>query len=192
LGEAVTEKPLRRRRTWYKRQIRNRRIMAIIALLVVVGAGAWVVSSMMPDGDVESASPVRKRKMDDLVTPEKILQRAQQGDAEAQWKAGELYHNGDGVRQSDRDAVEWFQRSAEQKFVLAATALGAQYWAGEGVAQNYNKAYFWYDVALAEGDPNAESKLDELSGELTQDEVAAAHQQATAWLQAHGQKAQQR
>jgi hypothetical protein len=162
--------------------------MAVVALLVVVGAGAWVVSSMMPEDDVETASPVRKRPKPGLSTPEEISKHAEQGDPEAQWRLGVLYHNGDGIRQSDREAIEWFQRSAEQRFVPAAAALGSQYWAGQGVPQDYNKAYFWYDVALAEGDSSAEAKLDELSAELTQDEVSTAHQQAMAWLQGHAQK----
>lgn len=162
--------------------------MAVVALLTVVGALAWVGSSMLSTGEAESASPAQKRPRPGLSTPEEIGKRAEQGDPEAQWRLGVLFHSGDGVRQSDREAIEWFQRSAEQRFVPAASALGSQYWAGQGVAQDYNKAYFWYDVALAEGDPNAESKLDELSSELTQDEVATAHQQAAAWFQTHSPK----
>ena len=80
----------------------------------------------------------------------------------------------------------WFQRAAEQKYVPALSALGSQYWAGRGVRQDYNKAYFWYDLALAQGGENAESQLQDLASELTSDEVANAHQQAKAWLQAHG------
>ena len=162
--------------------------MAVVAVLAVVGTLAWVGSSMLSTGEPESPNPVQKRPKPGMSTPEEIGKRAEQGDAEAQWRLGVLYHNGDGVHQSDREAIEWFQRSAEQRFVPAASALGSQYWAGEGVPQDYNKAYFWYDVALAGGDLNAEPKLDELSSELTQDEVATAHQQATAWLQAHNQK----
>jgi len=44
-------------------------------------------------------------------------------------------------------------------------------------------------VALGEGDVNAEAKLEELSGELTQDEVTNVHQKATSWLQDHPLKA---
>ena len=67
----------------------------------------------------------------------------------------------------------------------ALSALGSQYWSGRGVPQDYSKAYFWYDVALAQGDENAESHLEDLATELTQDEIARVHQQAKDWLQAH-------
>lgn len=162
--------------------------MAGVALLVVVGAGAWVVSSMIQGAEPEPPDTVSGQEGSS--TPEEIGKRAEQGDAEAQWRYGVLFHTGDGVRQSDKEAIYWFERSAEQRFVPAASALGLQYWAGQGVPQNYNKAYFWYDVALEEGDSNAVAKLDELNGELTQDEVATVHEQATAWLQSHSQKEQ--
>jgi len=110
---------------------------------------------------------------------------AQQGDAEARWRLGTLYRDGDGVQQSDTDAIELFRRAAEQKYVPALSALGSQYWSGRGVPQDYSKAYFWYDVALAQGDENAESHLEDLATELTQDEIARVHQQAKDWLQAH-------
>ena len=173
LSDSVTVKPLRRRRSWYKRQIRNRRIITIVTLLVVVGAGALVISSMIPEGETESPRFEQKRKMEDLpLTPEEnryskpskvTLKRSGVlaffiTKATAFVRAIAMRSTGSKGRQN-RDSP------------LAASALASQYWAGQGVPQDYNKAYFWYDVALGEGDPNAEAKLEELSGELTQDEV---------------------
>ncbi len=139
----------------------------------------------MSDVDYSREAPPKPRKAPGA-TPEDIGKLAEHGDAEMQWRMGTLYLNGDGVRQSDRDAIEWFRRAAEQKYTPALSALGAQYWAGKGVSQDYAKAYFWYDLALAQGDENADSHLQDISTELTQDEVANTHEQAKAWLQAHG------
>jgi len=132
----------------------------------------------------ESAAP-KTPSRPHQATPEELGKMAEQGDAEAQWRLGTLYRNGDGVQQSDTEAVELFRRAAEQKYVPALSALGSQYWAGRGVGQDYSKAYFWYDVALAQGDENAGSQLQDLATELTPDEVAKAHQQAKDWVQAH-------
>lgn len=176
--------PVRRRRTWYRRQIRNRRIILVaVAVLAVVALVSWQGPALFPM-EMAEPSPTRLRPQREA-TPEELGKMAEHGDAEAQWRLGNLHRDGDGVRQSDVEAIEWFRRAAEQKYVPALSALGLQYWSGRGVKQDYNKAYFWYDVALAQGDENAESQLRELSTELTPEEVATAHQQAKDWLQAH-------
>jgi hypothetical protein len=177
---------VRRRRTWYRKKIRNRRIILASVVLVVIAAVCWLGPSFFPSTDVEFTDiSTTKLPKTHGATPEDLSKMAEKGDSEAQWRLGTLYRSGDGVKQSDIEAVEWFQRAAEQKFVPALTAMGSQYWSGRGVKQDYNKAYFWYDVALASGDENAESHLEDLTNELTQDEVATIHQQAKAWLQAH-------
>ena len=39
---------------------------------------------------------------------------AEQGDAEAQWNLGLMYHKGRGVIKDDREAVRWFRKAAQQ------------------------------------------------------------------------------
>ena len=181
MNELANGDPVRRRRTWYERRIRNRRILIAVGVLAGIALLAWFVFVVVPPGPPGPDRDYTTKAQ----TPEELGKLAEQGDAEAQWRLGTLYRNGDGVRQSDRESVEWFRRAAEQRFVPALSALGSQYWAGRGVPQDYAKAYVWYDVALAEGDENAESQLQDLSAELTPEEVATAHQQAKAWVQAH-------
>jgi len=123
----------------------------------------------------------------DASSPESLRKQAEEGNAEAQWRLGTLYRNGDGVKQSDMLAVEWFQRSAEQEYVPALTALGSHYWAGRGVPQDYAKAYFWYQLALAEGDQNSKLALEGIAAQLTQHEINKVRLQAEAWLNAHSQ-----
>ncbi len=138
------------------------------------------------DVGYKESQETKTPKKPSVATPEELTKMAQQGDAEAQYRLGKLYRDGDGVHPSDKDAEDWFHRAAEQKYVPALSALGAQYWAGSGgVKQDYSKAYFWYDLALALGDENADSQLQVLATELTQDEVAVVHKQANDWLQAH-------
>ncbi|MGA9527725.1 MAG: tetratricopeptide repeat protein [Terriglobales bacterium] len=184
---AQPTQPVRRRRTWYKRRIRNRRILLAVIVLGAIAALCWIGPSFFQYSEVDfsDSAPTPKPAKVRGATPEDLGKLAEQGDAEAQWRLGTLYRNGDGVRQSDTDANDWFRRAAEQRYVPAMSSLGSQYWAGRGVSQDYNKAYFWYDVALAQGDLNSEAFLEDLATELTQDEVANVHQQAKAWLQAH-------
>jgi hypothetical protein len=114
---------------------------------------------------------------------------ADQGDADAQWQMGVRYHNGEGVPRDDVQAMRWFLRAAEQGHVIAQATLGAYYWAGRGVPQDFSKAYFWSAIALAQGDENSKSRLEGLASQMTREQVAAARQQAEAWIQSHNQQA---
>ena len=110
---------------------------------------------------------------------------ANQGDADAQWRMGVRYHNGEGVPHDDAQAIQWYQRAAEQGHVTAQATLGAYYWAGRGVPKDLSQAYFWSAVALAQGDKNSKSRLEGLSTQMTRAQVSAARQQAEIWLHQH-------
>ena len=123
------------------------------------------------------------------LSPAELRQLADRGNPDAEWQLGVLYHDGDGVPKDDALAVQWFERAAQQGYVRAQSTLGAYYWAGRGVPQDFSKAYFWSQLALAQGDENSKSRLEGLSAQMTQTQVAAARQQAEAWLHAHNQTA---
>ncbi|MFZ3266478.1 MAG: GAF domain-containing protein [Terriglobales bacterium] len=124
---------------------------------------------------------------DRVLSPDDLRKLAGQGDPDAQYELGILYHEGSVVPKDDAQAVQWFQRAAEQGYVRAQSTLGAYYWAGRGVPQDLMKAYFWSQLALAQGDENSKSRLEGLSAQMTQSQVANARQQAEAWLRAHTQ-----
>ncbi|HLX85380.1 MAG TPA: GAF domain-containing protein [Terriglobales bacterium] len=132
-------------------------------------------------GTVEQHPPARS--IADLQT------LANQGDADAQWQLGLRYHNGEGVAQSDSQAMLWFQMAAEQGHVTAQSALGAYYWVGRGVPRDLSKSYFWSEIAMAQGDDISKSRLEGLSSQMTQAQVSAARQQAEVWIRNHGQRA---
>jgi TPR repeat protein len=64
---------------------------------------------------------------------------------------GYLYMNGFGVQRNDEEAVEWFQKSADQGCAKGQNNLGAMYYRGSGVAQDYGKARLWYQKAAEQG-----------------------------------------
>lgn len=122
-------------------------------------------------------------------SPDDLRKLAEQGDPDAQWQLGILYHDGDKVPKDDALAVQWFERAAEKGYVRAQSTLGAYYWAGRGVPPDLSKAYFWSQLALAQGDENSKSRLEGLSAQMTRAQVTSARQQAEAWLRAHNQSA---
>lgn len=95
----------------------------------------------------------------DEVKFQNALADAQAGDTEAMLKVGAYYLLGQGVTQSDTQAVEWFSKGAEMGVAGAQTMLGACYEAGRGVIQNYAKAVEWYMKAAEQGDAEAQYNL---------------------------------
>ena len=81
----------------------------------------------------------------------KTLQAAEQGFAAAQYNLGVMYDNGQGVRQDDAQAVQWYRKAAEQGHAKAQYNFGVMYANGEGVRQNYKIAKEWFGKACDNG-----------------------------------------
>lgn len=77
---------------------------------------------------------------------------AEQGNAKAQYQMGLIYHNGDGIPQSYKEASKWFRRAAEKGNVDAQVALGRMFSHGQGITQDWVMAYVWLNLAVAQGD----------------------------------------
>ena len=132
-------------------------------------------------------TPIAVDRRGQPLSPDDLRKLAEQGDPDAQWQLGILYHDGDGVPKDDAVAMQWYERAAQQGYVRAQSTLGAYYWAGRGVQQDLSKSYFWSQLALAQGDKDSKLRLEGLSAHMTQAQVASARQQAEAWLHAHNQ-----
>lgn len=87
------------------------------------------------------------------------LQLAEQGNADAQFHAGLIYANGQGVTKDDKQAVNWIGKAAEQGHMEAQTKLGFMYATGKGAAQNYSSAVYWCYKAAEQGDARAQYNL---------------------------------
>lgn len=61
---------------------------------------------------------------------------AEDGQVDAQYNLGVIYHHGDGVAQDFQEALMWYGRAAQNGDVEAQRALGSMYMRGQGVAQN--------------------------------------------------------
>ena len=55
-----------------------------------------------------------------------------------------MYDNGRGVPQDDKQAVDWYTKSAEQGYAVAQYNLGWMYYEGEGAPQDDKQAVDWF------------------------------------------------
>jgi len=85
--------------------------------------------------------------------------RAEQGDAESQFKLGSMYSRGKGVPQNYGEAVRWYRKSAEQGYAKAEYNLSGMYRDAKGVPQDYAEAERWCRKAAEQGDARAEEGL---------------------------------
>ncbi len=84
---------------------------------------------------------------------------AEQGDAQAQYYLGSMYHYGQGVPQGYAEAVKLYRKAAEQGYANAQNTLGFMYRYGQGVPQDYAKALQWYRKAVEQGVAEAQYNL---------------------------------
>ena len=74
-------------------------------------------------------------------------QCAQAGDANRQYQMGRMCYYGDGMPQDSEQAVEWWQKAAEQGNYEAQLALVSAYRTGTGVEKNQRLANYWLEHA---------------------------------------------
>ncbi|MEX4415886.1 sel1 repeat family protein [Haemophilus influenzae] len=79
------------------------------------------------------------------------LPLAEQGYAGAQFNLGNLYANGQGVKQDDFEAMKWYRKAAEQGNANAQALLGFAYLLGKGVQVNKSLAKEWLGKACNNG-----------------------------------------
>ena len=79
------------------------------------------------------------------------LERAEQGNTQAQYLLGRRYYFGDGVPQDRGKAFEWQTRAADQGHATAQYVLGLLYSAGDGVPQDKKKAVEWISRSAEQG-----------------------------------------
>lgn len=72
----------------------------------------------------------------------------EENDVEAQYKLGEMYYKGVGLKRPDfRRAVAFFSRAANNGYAPAQVKLGLLYWRGEGVTKDLKMAHKWLYLA---------------------------------------------
>lgn len=81
---------------------------------------------------------------------------AEQGNADAQGKLGDMFYCGLGVAENKEEAAKWYYKAAEQGDPDAQCSLGIMYRNGECFAQSDEEALKWFSKAAEKGNANAQ------------------------------------
>jgi uncharacterized protein len=125
------------------------RISAVVACVALICSGAitWHYVKLRAH---------ERKLVEDLQT---YRARAEQGDPNAEFNLGGMYHQGKGVPQDYAHALYWYHKAAKQNDARAQYAIGYMYAYGQGVPQNYTEALHWYRQAADQSDSKAEYSL---------------------------------
>jgi TPR repeat protein len=117
-----------------------------------------------------------------------IRRAADSGDAEAQDTLAGIYSHGEGVEQSDAQALEWAKKSAEQGNGKGAHDVGFFLCckSPSTIQQDEAVAYMWFLIAYQAGDEKATTFLAALQADLNGGQIGEARKRANDWLAAHG------
>ena len=63
----------------------------------------------------------------------------------------------------------------------AQASLGAMYYHGQGVPQDYVQAHMWWNLAVSQGSENATSNCDKTARKVTPAQIAEAEKLAREW-----------
>ncbi|MCX6052963.1 MAG: tetratricopeptide repeat protein [Campylobacterales bacterium] len=105
---------------------------------------------------------------------------ANQGNASAQYKLGELYYHGTEIKQNLSEAVRWYVASANQGNAVSQSRLGHIYTFGEGIPVDYKEAMRWYTLAIKSG--NKKAKCDIFEPILASNDTKEIKQRAKTLL----------
>jgi uncharacterized protein len=154
------------------------RVITVVVALCLVGVIVDARADALQDG---IAAMHRK----DYPTAVRLLEPlARAGDPVAQSRLGTLYYPGHGVRESDVQALAWFERAARQGLAEAQFNLGNMYAYGlaplPADADGNRLAAQWYFEAARQGHADAQYSLGILF--LTGSGVDQSAEEADKWI----------
>jgi len=112
---------------------------------------------LLPCGEVASITSEYTISAED--TPS-TREAAEKGNASAQYRLGNVYKKGLGVRQDHKEAVFWFKKAAIQGHSWAQNDLGSAYYRGQGVKQHFPTAFAWFKLSADQGNSDAQVNLE--------------------------------
>jgi len=79
------------------------------------------------------------------------------------------------------DRISELRRAAEQGDARAQYNLALMYDEGEGVPKNLVDAYFWFNLAAAQGIEDGKRNRDISEKQMTREQIAEAQRRSAAW-----------
>ena len=92
-------------------------------------------------------------------TINELLPKANAGDAQAQFKMGEIYYLGLKVNEDYGKAYRWFIKAARQGHAAAQYYVGLCYQNGEGISQDDDMAVYWFRKSANQNFGEAQNSL---------------------------------
>lgn len=113
--------------------------------------------------------------------PAETVQRAEAGDAAAQFALADHYR----ALEQPEPMLRWLRESARRGYPLAQTSLGVLYLNGDGVPLDRAEAYAWFTLAADQGESSTLEAEAALSVELSDEELTRAKERATRYATLH-------
>lgn len=116
----------------------------------------------------------------------KLIERAIQDDAEAQYKLGVCYANGDGLSKDTGESGKWYRLAAYQGHADAQVQLGFYYSVGgHGFPKDDFLAYKWFCISAQQGNEKANIAGKITESNLTATQIAEAQRLSCEWMEKH-------
>lgn len=128
-------------------------IFAIICgIVILIGAYHWWQQNRKNENEIY------QKKQNEFYL-KKLIERADNGDAKAQYELGNFFHYGYGVCRDDDLAAIWWMEAAKQGLAEAQNNLGSCYSYGWGVYLDYKESVKWFRKAAEQGLAEAQNNL---------------------------------
>ena len=136
-------------------------IRNLVFLIVIISLGCAAQSKPVKRPRISlsgfsSNTHVRSKTKEEV---QDCIKAAEEGDAEAQNRLGDMYRYGQGVSKNYQTAVTWYTKSAQHGNVDAQYSLGVIYYHGLGILENYKEAFKWYRRAANQDHAIAQYRL---------------------------------
>lgn len=178
-------------------------ILGVIGAVWLIGYAAVEIPKLLPEKKTEFETLTGFKTPEDMAAAQDIFQeiadrrikeskpdvadfkKANDGDAEAQYRVGNLYLYGDKSQEKNYDeAWSWFQKSASQNYAPAQFQIGWMYANGMFVDQDKSEEVNWYLQAAENGDKVAQLMVGEMYLSLLAESFGLKRdfQEAYFWL----------
>ncbi|HLO78601.1 MAG TPA: SEL1-like repeat protein [Magnetospirillum sp.] len=162
------------------------RIAAAAALLAAFTASSALAQSPSQPSKPQApkAQKVQPQKAPAPKVPAQppLAQLAAQGEPDAQFRLGEAYRDGKGVKKDMAEAVSWFAMAAGNGVKPAAVELARLYEQGAGIKRDLSQAALWWFRAGVLGDEDAKTRF--LALFLNGDATDLGGDIGSGWLEA--------
>lgn len=129
--------------------------LSIFLGLFVILSGGMLANFLLYDGDffAKNTDTFTETLSETATQQDEILTKAENNDSEAQYLMAKRYQNGtDGYEKDIQQAIEWFNRSANNQNINAMLDLADIYEQGIGTEKNNQSAFKYYFTAARLGD----------------------------------------